>query len=65
LDEEKIEAPDQDNLGNTGTTSTSISTNKVWMVVIKKNKSHATYKPMVTRSEARKLANLTSSSPTI
>jgi hypothetical protein len=48
LDEEKIEAPDQDNLGNTGITSTSTFANEGWMVVRKKKSSHATSQPMVT-----------------
>jgi hypothetical protein len=64
LDEEKIESLDQDNLRNIGTTSTSISANKGWIVVIKKKKSHATYQPMVTRIQAHKLSNSKSSSPT-
>jgi hypothetical protein len=64
LDEEKIEAPDQDNLGNTCNTSTSTCANEGWTVVRKKKTSHATSQPMVTGSQARKLAKSASSSPT-
>jgi hypothetical protein len=64
LDEEKIEAPNKDNPGNADITITSTFANEGWTVVRKKKTSHATSQPMVTRSQARKLAKSASSSPT-
>jgi hypothetical protein len=64
LDEEKIEAPDQDNPENPCITSTSTNANESWTVVRKKKTSHATSQPMITRSQARKSAKSASSSPT-
>jgi hypothetical protein len=52
LDEEKIEDPDQDNPKNPLITSTSTNANEGWTVVRKKKTSHATYQPMITRSQA-------------
>jgi hypothetical protein len=48
LDEEKIEAPDQDNPENLCIISTSTNANKSWTVVRKKKTSHATSQPMIT-----------------
>jgi hypothetical protein len=48
LDEEKIEALDQDNPKNPRIISTSTNANEGWTVVRKKKTSHATSQPMIT-----------------
>lgn len=48
LDEEKIEALDQDNLENPRITSTSTNANESWTIVRKNKTSHATSQPMIT-----------------
>jgi hypothetical protein len=48
LDEEKIEAPYQENPENSRITSTSTNANEIWTMVRKQKTSHDTSQPMVT-----------------
>lgn len=47
-DQEKIEAPDQDNPENPCITSTSTNANESWTIIRKNKTSHATSQPMIT-----------------